>query len=123
MSETAQSRAARERKTPTAAQRRNARKQGEQAYAKTGSSTRERVASYFMRRNRLTAKLRQALSFIEGRWTPKHHTKEDEQRRRELRYPAAIIMEANRFQGSKVEGKRQASIRAFLTGLFSPTAA
>ena len=122
MSETAQSRAARERKTPTAAQRRNARKREDQAYAQTGANARERVASYLMRRNRLTAKLRQALSFIEGRWTPKHHTKEDEQRRRQLRYPAAIIMEASRFQGSKVEGKRQASIRAFLTGLFTTAA-
>jgi len=31
-------------------------------------------------------------------------------------------MEASRFQGSKVEGKRQASIRAFLTGLFTTAA-
>lgn len=100
-----------------------ARKQEEKAYAKVGSNIRERMAAYFMRKGRLTRVQRQVLAFIEGRWTPKGHTKEDEKQRQQLRIPAKIIMEANRFQGKKVEGKRQSSIRRFLDGIISPLVA
>lgn len=100
-----------------------ARKRSDQLYAKTGANTRERAASYFMRRNRLTRVQRQILAFIEGKWRPKKHTAEDEKQRRSLRIPTAVIMEAPRFEGSKIEGRRQNSIRAFLDGIIRPLTA
>lgn len=114
--------AARGKRGPTPAQRRNFRKRSEKAYAQIGGLIREKNAAYFMRRGRLTKQQRQVLAFIEGKWKPKRHTDEDEKQRRSLRIPTAVIMEAPRFDSPKVEGKRQNSIRAFLIGIIRPLA-
>ena len=102
--------------------RRILRKRSEKAYAKVGPLIREQNAAYFMRYFRLTRVQRQVLKFIEGWWTPKGHTAEDEKQRKALRIPARIVMEASRFNPKKVEATRMGSIRRFLNGIIRPLA-
>lgn len=108
----------------TPEQKRNRRRAEDHAYAgHAGKRFRLKASAYFIRRGYLSRKQRRAANFIEGRWTPKQHDKQDERARRELRPMLALIMSVPRFRSNKREVKNKVVLCNFLTGLFQHQAA
>jgi len=111
------------RSVKTPEQKRNRRRAEDHAFLKAGKSFRLKAAAYFIRRGYLTKKQRRAASFIEGRWTPKQHDRQDEIKRRELRPVLALTMEVPRFHSNRQEHRHKGILTRFLTSLFQHQAA